>query len=141
MVKSRAIELSSLLSRAAIEGGAATDTILKINNMFLKSAQQINSLEELCYKLQELVEVFTESMFNYTPTKNNEIIKKAMSYISDNFASNITLDDVARHVHLNPAYFSTIFKRELRLLLQGIPEYGADRGEQTPAGQYRLLRG
>ena len=58
----------------------------------LKSAQQINSLEELCYKLQELVEVFTESMFNYTPTKNNEIIKKAMSYISDNFASNITLD-------------------------------------------------
>lgn len=111
VVKSRAIELSSLLSRAAIEGGAATDTILKINNMFLKSAQQINSLEELCYKLQELVEVFTESMFNYTPTKNNEIIKKAMSYISDNFASNITLDDVARHVHLNPAYFSTIFKQ------------------------------
>ena len=111
VVKSRAIELSSLLSRAAIEGGAATDTILKINNMFLKSAQQINSLEELCYKLQELVEVFTESMFNYTPTKNNEIIKKAMSYISDNFASNITLDDVARHVHLNPAYFSSIFKQ------------------------------
>ena len=111
VVKSRAIELSSLLSRAAVEGGAATDTILKINNMFLKSAQQINSLEELCYKLQELVEVFTESMFNYTPTKNNEIIKKAMSYISDNFASNITLDDVARHVHLNPAYFSTIFKQ------------------------------
>ena len=111
VVKSRAIELSSLLSRAVIEGGAATDTILKINNMFLKSAQQINSLEELCYKLQELVEVFTESMFNYTPTKNNEIIKKAMSYISDNFASNITLDDVARHVHLNPAYFSTIFKQ------------------------------
>ena len=111
VVKSRAIELSSLLSRAAIEGGAATDTILKINNMFLKSAQQINSLEELCYKLQELVEDFTESTSNYTPTKNNEIIKKAMSYISDNFASNITLDDVARHVHLNPAYFSTIFKQ------------------------------
>lgn len=111
VVKSRAIELSSLLSRAAIEGGAATDTILKINNLFLKSAQRINSLEELCYKLQELVEVFTESMFNYTPTKNNEIIKKAMSYISDNFSSNITLDDVAHHVHLNPAYFSTIFKQ------------------------------
>lgn len=61
--------------------------------------------------MQELVEVFTESMFNYTPTKNNEIIKKAMSYISDNFSSNITLDDVAHHVHLNPAYFSTIFKQ------------------------------
>lgn len=111
VVKARAIELSSLLSRAAIEGGAATDTILKINNLFLKSTQRIDSLEELCYKLQKLVDVFIESMFNYTPTKNNEIIKKAMSYISDNFSSNITLDDVARHVHLNPAYFSTIFKQ------------------------------
>lgn len=111
-VKSRVVELASLLSRAAIEGGASADTILKINNMFLKSVQQILSLEDLCYKLQELVEIFTESIFVTPPhAKNNEIVKKAMAYISENFSSNITLEDVARHVHLNPAYFSTIFKQ------------------------------
>jgi YesN/AraC family two-component response regulator len=110
-VKSRAIELSALLSRAAIEGGAATDTILKINNNFLKILQQITDLDSLCYKLQEIVEAFTESMFNYIPSKNSEIIKKAMHFISQNFANNITLEDVADEVHMNPSYISSIFKQ------------------------------
>lgn len=113
VVKTRAIELSSLLSRAAIEGGAPTDNILRMNNMFLKSIQQINSLEELCFSLQEVVETFSESMFNYTPNKNNELIKKAMIYISQNYNKPITLDDVASHVHLHPAYFSTMFKQSI----------------------------
>lgn len=110
-VKARAIELCSLLSRAAIEGGAATDSILKINNQFLKFLQQILDLDSLCYKLQEIVEVFTESMFNYIPSKSYELIKKAMLYISNNFSITLTLEAVANYVHLNPAYFSTIFKQ------------------------------
>lgn len=112
-VKSRAIELCSLLSRTAIEGGAPTDNILKLNNHFLKNIQQIDTMETLCYKLQEIVETFSDSMFRYIPTKNNEIIKKAMVYISQNFHSNITLEDVANHVHLHPSYFSTMFKQSI----------------------------
>lgn len=109
-VKSRAIELSSLLSRAAIEGGAATDSILKINNQFLRSLQHVTSLDLLCYRLQETVEVFMDSMFNSIPNKNNELIRRAITFISKNYASKITLNDVASYVHLNPSYFSTIFK-------------------------------
>lgn len=111
ILKSRSIEWCSVLSRAAIEGGAATDSILKINNQFLKTLQQINDMDTLCYKLQETVEVFTESMFNYIPSKNNDLIRRAMLYISKNYSSNITLENVATHVHLNPAYFSSLFKQ------------------------------
>lgn len=111
IVKPRALELCSLLSRAAIEGGATSDNVLKINNQFLMSLQSIQTLDDLCYKLQESVEVFTRCMFNYIPTKNNEIIKKAIRHISKSFSENLTLDDVAAHVHLNPAYFSTLFRQ------------------------------
>lgn len=111
VVKSRAMELSALLSRAAIEGGATSDSVLKINNQFLMSLQDIHTLDDLCYKLQETIDVFTECMFNYIPSKSNEIIKKAIRYISKNFSHALTLDDVAKHVHLNPAYFSTLFKQ------------------------------
>ena len=111
VVKSRALELSSLLSRAAIEGGATSDNILKANNQFLMSLQNISDLDDLCYKLQETIDIFTECMFNYIPTKGNEITKKAIRFISQNFAHNLTLDMVAEHVHLNPAYFSTLFKQ------------------------------
>lgn len=113
VVKVRAIELCSLLSRVAIEGGAPTDSILKINNSFFKTLQQVINMDTLCYKLQEVVETFSDSMFNYIPTKNNEIIKKAMIYISKNFQLNITLDEVADYVHLHPSYFSTLFKQSI----------------------------
>lgn len=111
VVKSRALELSSLLSRAAIEGGATSDSVLKVNNQFLMSLQNITDLDDLCYKLQETIDVFTDCMFNYIPSKGNEIIKKAIRYISQNFSRSLTLDEVAEHVHLNFAYFSTLFKQ------------------------------
>ena len=111
VIKSRAIELCSLLSRAAIEGGAPKENILKINNNFLKTLTEIKDFEDLCFKLQEVVEVFTDSMFNITPTKNTELIKKAIGYIAENFSTNLTLDDVANYVHLNPSYFSSLFKQ------------------------------
>lgn len=110
-VKTRTIELCSLLSRTAIEGGAPTDSVLKLNNQFLMNLQQITSMDTLCYKLQEIVETFSESMFHHTPTKSSEIIKKAISYISEYFHTNMTLADVANHVHLHPCYFSTLFKQ------------------------------
>lgn len=111
LVKTRSIELSSLLSRAAIEGGATSDTILKINNLYLKSLQSTHTIEDLCFKLQESVETFTDCIFNYIPSRNGELIKRAIQYISQNFSLPLTLDDVAHHVHLNPAYFSTLFKQ------------------------------
>jgi len=109
-VKSRAIELTSLLSRAAIEGGASTDAILKIDNEFLKNLTDIQDMDDLCLKLAEVVETFTESMFHHVPGKNSDVIKKAFAYISHHYSHNLTLDEVAAEVHLNPAYFSTIFK-------------------------------
>lgn len=110
-VKVRSIELCSLLSRAAIEGGAQTDHILRINNEYLKELVKINSIDALCFKLQECIDAFTESLFADKPAESNEVIKKAMSYISDHYAEKITLDDIAGEVHLNAAYLSTIFKQ------------------------------
>lgn len=111
VIKARAIELCSLLSRAAIEGGATNNIILKMNNHFLKKLQEITNLDELCYSLQETLEAFTENMFEAIPGKNHDLIKKAILYISGNFSGELTLEEVAAHVHLNPAYFSSLFKQ------------------------------
>nr|MCR5715549.1 PocR ligand-binding domain-containing protein [Lachnospiraceae bacterium] len=110
-IKARAMELSSLLSRVAIEGGAQTDSILRINNRFLKDLSSINNLDNLCLKIQEIVVTFDETMFRRIPGKNGEIIRRAFTYISDNYAHRLTLEEVAAYVHLNPSYFSTLFKQ------------------------------
>ncbi len=110
-IRPRALELASLLSRAAIEGGAPTDSTLKINNEFLKHLQSDMSIDDLCYHLQEITEAFTESMFGQTKEKSSETMKKAIRYIALNFASDISLVKVADYVGLNPSYFSTYFKQ------------------------------
>ncbi|MFV0363643.1 MAG: PocR ligand-binding domain-containing protein [Suipraeoptans sp.] len=111
VVKARAMELSSVLSRTAIEGGASTDNTLKLNNSFIKNIQQIDTLDMLCFKLQEIVEAFSDSLFHYVPSQGSESVKKAMNYIASKFNESITLDDVAGHVSMHPSYFSTRFKQ------------------------------
>ncbi len=111
VVKSRSLELCSLLSRAAIEGGATSDIILRVNNQLLTIIPTIMDMDELCYKLQEAIDAFTDCMFEHVPSKNSELIKRAIQYISKNFAEPLTLEVVANQVHLNPAYFSTMFKQ------------------------------
>ena len=111
IMKSRSLELCALLSRAAIEGGATSDLILKVNNQLLTVIPTINNLDALCYKLQEAIDAFTDCMFDHISNKNSELIKKAIRYIAKHFADPISLDEVAKLVHLNPAYFSTVFKQ------------------------------
>ena len=50
-------------------------------------------------------------MFDYIPSRGNEIIKRAIRYISGNYSQNLTLEDLAEHVNLNPSYFSSLFKQ------------------------------
>lgn len=113
VVKSRSLELCSLLSRAAIESGATSDHILRINNQLLTVIPTIHDIDNLCYKLQEAIDAFNSCMFEHVPTANSDIIKKSIQYISKNYAENLTLDTLANHVHLNPTYFSTIFKQSI----------------------------
>lgn len=111
IIRTRAIELCSVLSRAAMEGGANTDVALKISNNFLQEMNVSTNQEDLCLQLQKTVEFFIESMFVQNTNKNSEVVKNAIQYITQNYNTPLTLEDTANHVHLNPSYFSTLFKQ------------------------------
>lgn len=110
-MKNRALELCTLLSRVAIEGGAVTDSVFRLNNQFLSALQEIDSLEPLCYELQEVVESFMDAMFSPGDAPGHEAVRKAVTYIAQHYASPLTLEQVAQHVALSPAYFSSLFKQ------------------------------
>ncbi len=57
---------------------------------------------------KSLIEVNTEDTAS-TP------IKEAMAYIQENINGQLSLRDVASHVHLNPSYFSALFKERTNL--------------------------
>ena len=106
----RAIELTTLLSRVAMDGGANADSIYQLNGKFLTLINQKQNLDELCMLLQEVAEGFTNAMF-YEKDKGNAYIRKALRFIADNYFEHLELAAVADFVQLSPSYFSTLFRQ------------------------------
>lgn len=61
---------------------------------------------------REMSQMIMEQILPDTESSNKLIIRKALKYIGDRFNQDLSLDDVASHVYLNPAYFCRLFKKE-----------------------------
>jgi AraC-like DNA-binding protein/ligand-binding sensor protein len=112
VIKARALELCTLLSRAAVEGGAAADEMFGMNYKFIGELNTIYDIEELSYWTLKVLNRFMENVFNFASSKNRDVIKRAVNYVNNNYMNNITLNSISEFVHLNASYFSTLFRKE-----------------------------
>ncbi len=113
IIRARILELIVLLSRAAVEGGANVEEIFGLNFRYLSEIYQHKSVEELTFWLSKIMARFTDCVFNLADIRHKDTIYKAIDYIKRNYIEQITLEDVANYVFLNPSYFSKIFKNEM----------------------------
>ncbi|MFC5405289.1 AraC family transcriptional regulator [Cohnella soli] len=74
-------------------------------------ADNLNPYETLFAPLKTIMDVYRETMSG----ERVSYIKRAIAYIKDHLDRNLTLQQVAKHVHLNPNHFSEVFKRETGL--------------------------
>ncbi len=114
IIRARAQELVVMLSRGALEGGADPDEIFGLNHRYLADIRNLKSLEELTVWLSKILERFTDCVFDLTEIRHKDAIFQAVNYIRRHFSQRISLDDVARHVHLNASYLSRVFKEEMQ---------------------------
>lgn len=114
VIKARILELVVLLSRAALEGGADVEQIFGLNYKFLNDIHEFHTVEELTYWLSKIMMRFTDHVFNLTGVKHVDVIYRAIDYVKNNYMNKVTLEEVASHVYLSAAYFSKIFKQEMK---------------------------
>jgi len=112
MLRSRAVELTALLSRAAMKGGADINSILGLNYGYIKEINDFLSLEDILLWLQTAVRRFTRHVFDFAGAKHMDIIYKAVDYIKRNYSAKISLKDIADHLYISLSYFCRIFKEE-----------------------------
>jgi len=66
--------------------------------------------------LEDYVKELLQHIFDFYHDKNPEdstnLIENAKKVIESNYAGDISLEQVARHVHLSPAYLSELFKKQ-----------------------------
>ncbi|WP_233516701.1 response regulator transcription factor [Paenibacillus curdlanolyticus] len=67
--------------------------------------------EALFNQLAAVMDIYRESVSG----ERVPYVKRAVAFIADNLDKNLTLQQVAKHVHLNPNHFSEVFKRETGL--------------------------
>lgn len=113
-VRIRAIELTTLLSRVAMDGGAGPEHIYRLNSQFLYRLYEEQELEALCLLMQEVLEHFMRAMFR-EKDKGNPHIRKALRYICDHYSEHLELEQVAEFAGLSPSYFSTLFRQTVGL--------------------------
>jgi AraC-like DNA-binding protein/ligand-binding sensor protein len=113
LIKTRIYELLVVISRAAMEAGASTESSYKFNHEFIAKTQNLNSIDELYLLLNEVMIKYIDSIFRNDDIKHIDVIHKVVDYISQNYSKKITLEDVAAHVYLSASYLSKIFKQEM----------------------------
>jgi two-component system, response regulator YesN len=103
-------ELVVLIGRIAkdygVSGGGTT------GKDYLKEFLAIDDLGALKAWLKSRIRSICEEISNVREKKLSGIIVSAKDYISGNYCSDITLEDVSREVSISPNYFSKLFKDE-----------------------------
>ena len=111
-IKVRALELIVILSRATIDAGADVKEIFLFNSNYITEVEKFDSLDDLSVWLCSIMHRFINYSFDFTQVKHSDIVYKVMEYVKRNYASKISLDDVAKHVYLSRSYLSSVFKDE-----------------------------
>lgn len=115
IIRTRTIEIITLLSRAIIENGGDESKVYYMTEDSLHRIMEEHNLTDLSYALLEIMNLFIENAFAEHQLPNSLEVQKAIVYINDHYHENISLADVARHVKLNAAYFSTLFKHHMEI--------------------------
>lgn len=70
------------------------------------------NLNELSSRFFQFIRACMESELESKRFRDNKPIRVAKQYVADNYQKQISLDDIAKIVYLNPVYFSVIFKKD-----------------------------
>ena len=79
---------------------------------YLTEVMEIQDYELLRNWFLEKMTQAAASIRNRKEKQSETVVSKAKNYILENYASDISLDDVSREVNVSPYYFSKLFKEE-----------------------------
>jgi len=111
-IQDRAYDLLLLISRTAMDSGADPDYIEGHLQRFRRKMKNVQSVDELCQTLSQVVRVFMDDMFSNRNAKYTDLVHRCIQFLQKHYSEKITLEDVARSVYMSPTYLSRVFKRE-----------------------------
>jgi two-component system response regulator YesN len=113
VLKARIIELLSILSRSAVEGGVDVNTMLERNLNYVTRIMQFDTQEDLCAWISLALNEFIELVYSSQDAKKVTQIQPAVNYIDANYDKPINLAEVAKACHLSVSRLAHLFKDQM----------------------------
>lgn len=113
--KNNAFSFSTLMARAIIAGGVEPEKSLSFEAYYRNKIESTHSIEELIAIIERMVIKYTNSVLQLSNINHVSVIKNASKYVHMHLSEPIRLNDVANFVNLSPNYFSSLFKREMKI--------------------------
>ncbi len=101
VLRARAVELMSYLTRAAIEDNPLLEPLIEKNHRWIEQLILSKSFEELSYVLMDSLNDFIDGVYVHGLNRTNIKVRKALDFVGDNYMKRIGLRDVAREVGLS----------------------------------------
>ncbi len=117
ILKVRLLELLSVLSRSAAEGGVDVHTMLEKNLAYATKVMQIDTQEDLCAWISTALNEFIELVYSSQDARKMTQIRPAIEYIDAHSDEPITLAEIARASHLSPSRLAHLFKEQMGVTL------------------------
>ncbi|MBM4025827.1 MAG: helix-turn-helix domain-containing protein [Planctomycetes bacterium] len=117
ILKARLLELLTVLSRAAVEGGVEIDTMLEKNLAYVNKAMQIDNQEDLCAWISTALNEFLELVYSSQDARKMTQIRPALEYIDAHYDGPIALAEIARAAHLSVSRLAHVFKEQMGITL------------------------
>ncbi|MDR3123864.1 MAG: PocR ligand-binding domain-containing protein [Treponema sp.] len=115
-IRVRIFELVAFLSRAAVEAGAPLREVNSITKTSFEICEDSTDFERLCFLTTQAMERFIDTVHqNRGHKQTSEHLSKAIGYISQNYAKDLSLSAVASRVFVSEYYLSHLFRKEMNM--------------------------
>ncbi len=117
LLKARLVELLSVLSRSAAEGGVDIHLLLNKNLDYINRILHIDSQDELCAWISRALDDFTESVYQSQDARKMSQLRPALDFMETQYERPITLANIARAAHLSVSRLAHLFKEQMNITL------------------------
>ena len=110
VLRARVIELTSCLTRAAIEDNLLLEPLIECNHAWTERLIEADSLEDMSRALTLALDEFMEGVYLQGMNRSNKHVQKAMEHIGRHFGQHIALDSLAARLGLSSGRLAHLIK-------------------------------
>ncbi|PKJ52583.1 helix-turn-helix domain-containing protein, partial [Bacillus sp. SN10] len=116
--KNNGIIAITLATRYAIRGNLPSEIAFSLSDLYIQKIEQIDNIYAVNRLIEEALCTFADSVKEYNEKQYSKKINMCLDYIARNIYNDITVNNLANYIQINPSYLSDIFKKEVGITLK-----------------------